>query len=609
MSFNNLREKANFFLYENKSQVLRIGRISHVIISFTALIVMGFLYGFDHSADERDFLFGIIETSFVFYTLYFFIRWIYEFKPREFIRRNWLESIVILILIAEGISYNLFGIFLLEELAKSFNISGYTDISNVLIQLYFFFTIIITSGKGGGMIPAIKVHPAMVFIFSFLLLILIGTILLMLPRMTNTVDGMGFVDALFTSTSATCVTGLMVEDTVNFFTFRGQIIILILIKLGGLNIIAFGYFMAFAGRLGLKVKQHDVIEDFVNKETALNAQAMLGKVVAWSVGIEIIGAIMLFAVWGRDMFVTLGDRIYHSVFLSVSAFNNAGISLFTEGLADMESGVGTNYLVHLVVTLVVFFGALGMVAIFDLFDPKNLRERLKKPWKTISFSTKIALYFSLIRVAVGALAFYCLEYNNTLADLGAVEAIITSLFQSVTRTSGFNTVDIGSVGAPMLFLLIILMFIGSSSSSTGGGIKTSTFALILADVTATIKGLNHTSLFKRTIPAALKSRAYGVLVIFIVGNALGIFILSISEIEILNTHKDGMLALVFEQVSAMGTVGLSMGITSEVSDVGKIVLAISMFVGRVGTLTVAFALGRQLISKNFKYAEGHTMVG
>jgi trk system potassium uptake protein TrkH len=212
-------------------------------------------------------------------------------------------------------------------------------------------------------------------------------------------------------------------------------------------------------------------------------------------------------------------------------------------------------------------------------------------------------------VGVGALAYFCLEYNNTLADLGPVEAIITSLFQSVTRTSGFNTVDIGSIGAPMLFLMIILMFIGSSSSSTGGGIKTSTFAVILADVTATIKGLKHTSLFKRTIPAALRSRAYGVLVIFIVGNAVGIFILSISEIEILNTHKDGMLALVFEQVSAMGTVGLSMGITPDLTDVGKMVLAVSMFVGRVGTLTVAFALGRKLISKNFKYAEGHTMVG
>ncbi|MFT5844524.1 MAG: trk system potassium uptake protein TrkH [Saprospiraceae bacterium] len=609
MSFSNLREKANFFLYENKSQVLLICRVSHVIISFTALIVLGFLYGFDHSADEKEFLLGIIEASFVFYSLYFFIRWIYEFNPREFIKKNWLESLVILTLVVEGISYNIFGVFLLEELAKSSSISGYTDISNVLIQLYFFFTILITSGKGGRLFSSVKVHPAMVFIFSFLLLIFIGTGLLMLPKMTHTFNGMGFVDALFTSTSATCVTGLMVEDAANFFTFRGQVIILILIKLGGLNIIAFGYFMAFAGRLGFKVKQHDVIEDFVNKETALNARAMLGKVVACSIGIEILGALMLFAVWGQDMFATLGDRIYHSIFLSVSAFNNAGISLFTDGLADMESGVGTNYLVHLVVTFVVFFGALGMVAIFDLFDPKNLRERLQKPWKTISFSTKIALYFSLILVGVGALAYFCLEYNNTLADLGPVEAIITSLFQSVTRTSGFNTVDIGSIGAPMLFLMIILMFIGSSSSSTGGGIKTSTFAVILADVTATIKGLKHTSLFKRTIPAALRSRAYGVLVIFIVGNAVGIFILSISEIEILNTHKDGMLALVFEQVSAMGTVGLSLGITPELTDVGKMVLAVSMFVGRVGTLTVAFALGRKLISKNFKYAEGHTMVG
>ncbi len=609
MSLKSIREKANLFLYENKSQVMRVGRMLHVIISITALVVLGYLYGYDHSDSGRRFLLGIIEASFVFYVLYFILRWIYDFNPTNFLKRNWIEAILICVLILEGISYNFFDVFLIEELAKSMNISHYSDISTVLIQLYFFFTILITSGKGERLFSSVKVHPAMVFIFSFLLLIGVGTVLLMLPKMTNTLNGMNFIDALFTSTSATCVTGLMVEDAVNFFTFRGQLIILILIKLGGLNIIAFGYFMAFAGRLGFKVKQHDVIEDFVNKGTALNAKAMLGKVVLWSIGIELIGALMMFMVWGNEMFTSITERIYHSVFLSVSAFNNAGISLFTDGLADVESGVGTNYLIHLIVTLLVFFGALGMVAIFDLFDPKNLKERLIKPWKTITFSTKIALYFSLVLVFIGTVAYYFLEYNNTLADLGPVEAVITSLFQSVTRTSGFNTVDIGSVGVPMLFLMIILMFIGSSSSSTGGGIKTSTFAVILADVTATIKGLNHTSLFKRTIPNALKSRAYGVLVIFIVGNALGIFVLSISEIDILNARKDGMLALVFEQVSAMGTVGLSMGITSELSTVGKIVLSVSMFVGRVGTLTVAFALGRKLISKNFKYAEGHTMVG
>ncbi len=260
-------------------------------------------------------------------------------------------------------------------------------------------------------------------------------------------------------------------------------------------------------------------------------------------------------------------------------------------------------------TLLVFFGALGMVAIFDLFDPKNLRERAKNSWKTISFSSKIALYYSLALVFIGTLGYFFLEQKDTLKGLTLIEQLITSLFQSVTRTSGFNTVDIGAMGFPMLFLLIILMFIGSSSSSTGGGIKTSTLAVVLADVSSTIQGLKHTSLFKRTIPNALKSRAYSVLVIFIIGNLLGIFILSISEVEILKTHERGMLALAFEQISAMGTVGLSMGITAQLTTVGKIVICISMFVGRVGTLTVAFALGRKLISKNFKYAEGHTMIG
>jgi len=609
MYLKSFKEKANLFLYKNKDQVLKVSRVLHVVISVSALFVLGYYYGFDQSAEEKSTLLGLLEISFVFYTLYFFIRWIYDFQPGEFLRHNWLEALVIGVLIAEGLSYNLFDTFLILELAEYLGLSGYGEMSTILIQFYFFFTILISSGKGKRLVPNIKIHPAIVFISSFILLICVGTVLLMLPKMTNTVAGMNFIDAFFTSTSATCVTGLMVEDTVNFFTFRGQIIILILIKLGGLNIIAFGYFMAFARRLGFKVKQHDVIEDFVNKETALSAQAMLGKVVLWSIGLELLGALGMFMVWGNDMFNSVGERIYHSVFLSVSAFNNAGISLFTGGLADMPSGVGTNYLIHLIVTVLVFFGALGMVAIFDLFDPKSLKERLSKPWKTIGFSTKIALYYSLILVVVGTVAYYFLEYNNTLAGLGPVESVITSLFQSVTRTSGFNTVDIGAIGAPMLFLMIVLMFIGSSSSSTGGGIKTSTLAVIVADVTATIKGLNHTSLFKRTIPNALKSRAYGVLVIFIVANAIGIFILSISEIEILNSHKDGMLALVFEQVSAMGTVGLSMGITSELSTVGKVVLSISMFVGRVGTLTVAFALGRKLISKNFKYAEGHTMIG
>ena len=613
MPLNKIRESINLFLYETRERSLSVGRILHIIVSFAAILILGYYYGFPHAEEEKESLLYLIRLSFIFYILWFGVRLLYSYNIWNFLRKNWLESLVILLLIAEGIRFTFTGTVLLEQTARNLGIQDYEDVSNVLVQLYFFITILLSTGKSGNLFSRIKVHPAVIFISSFLLLIGLGTILLLLPEMTE--NGISLVDAFFTSTSATCVTGLMVENALEF-TYRGQLIILVLIKLGGLNIIAFGYFMTFAGKLGLSVKQHDVIEDFVNKDYALSARNMLGKVVRWSIIIELIGAALMFVVWGDSISGGLGDRIYQSIFLSVSAFNNAGISLFTDGLATVETladgtqvAVGANYLIHLIVTFLVFFGALGMVAIFDLFDPKNLRDRAQNSWKTISFSTKIALYFSIGLVFVGTLAYYFLEQNDTLKDLSLIEKLITSLFQSVTRTSGFNTVDIGSMSFAMLFLMIILMFIGSSSSSTGGGIKTSTLAVIWADVSATVRGLNHASLFKHTIPLTLKSRAYSVLVIFILGNLLGIFILSISEVEILKTHERGMLALAFEQVSAMGTVGLSMGITAQLTTVGKIVICLSMFVGRVGTLTVAFALGRKLISKNFKYAEGHTMIG
>ncbi|MDA0882519.1 MAG: ATPase, partial [Bacteroidetes bacterium] len=183
------------------------------------------------------------------------------------------------------------------------------------------------------------------------------------------------------------------------------------------------------------------------------------------------------------------------------------------------------------------------------------------------------------------------------------------VFQSVTRTSGFNTVDIGSIGVPMLFVLVILMFIGSSSSSTGGGIKTSTFAIISANILATIQGKSQTNLYKRSIPNLLVARAFSVLLFFVVGNLICIFLLSITEAHILAQEGRTILDLIFEQVSAMGTVGLSTGITADLSAAGKIIIAASMFVGRVGTLTVAFAVAKESISKNYKYPEGHTMVG
>jgi Trk-type K+ transport system membrane component len=400
----------------------------------------------------------------------------------------------------------------------------------------------------------------------------------------------------------------MLVDTVNYFTFKGQFVLLILIQLGGLNLIAFGSFLALASRLGLGVRQHDVIEDFVNRDNVQSSSGMLGKVLRWCIGIELVGALAMYASWDKDLaFNGVSEKLFFSIFHSVSAFNNAGISLFTNGLAAPE--VAHNWSMHWVVTLLVFFGALGMMAIFDLFDPTRLRERMKQPWKQIGFATKIALYFSLALVLLGSVAYFFLEQDGTLKGMSLWGQITTSVFQSATRTSGFNTVDIGSVGIPMLFMITILMFIGSSSSSTGGGIKTSTLAIVLADVWRTIRGFEHVQLFKRTIPEILRSRAYSVLLFFLMGNLICIFVLSITEAEILAQNGRNLLDLTFEQVSAMGTVGLSTGITADLSTAGKFILSASMFVGRVGTLTVAFAIGGRLVSNHFKYPEGHTMVG
>ena len=351
-----------------------------------------------------------------------------------------------------------------------------------------------------------------------------------------------------------------------------------------------------------------MIEDFVNKDSYLSGKNTLRRVFIWCISIEIIGAIALAFSWNNSLeFASTGERIFSSLFHSISAFNNAGITLFTDGLAF--EAVASNWLIHWIITILVFVGALGMVALFDLFSLKKLRERKKAPWKGLGFATKIALYFSLILVAIGTVSFATIEWNGALSGMDLWGKFTTSVFQSVTRTSGFNTVDIGSVGVPMLFLLIILMFIGASSSSTGGGIKTSTLSVVLSDVWRTVRGLDHVHLFKRTISPTLRSRAYSVLMFFIVGNAFFLFLLTISEASLLENGTISFLELVFEQISAMGTVGLSTGVTPELSTAGKIIISISMLIGRVGTLTVAFALGGRSKETHFKYPEGHTMIG
>lgn len=608
MKLQELRERVNVGLHPHRERVLSGFKAANVLVSLSAFTCLIAYYGYPLESETARNLIGIIKGSFAFYVLHYLVRWFFDFHPLQFLKKNRIEGLLMSLLIFEGVGDLFTGQVFLGRAMDPMGFDTVEDWTVWMVQAYFLVVVILELSERARTLPRFRFHPATLFIFSFLALILSGTGLLMLPEMTTDGLGMSLSDALFTSTSATCVTGLMVQDAETFFTHKGHVVLMVLIKLGGLNIIAFGSLLALLARFGVGVRQHDVIEDFVNRGSILGSRGMLGRVILWSIAIEIIGAIGLFLFWPGGLFESTGDRIFQSLFLSISAFNNAGISLFSGGLADPR--VSEAWLVHWMVTLLVFFGALGMVAIFDLFSRESLRERMKNPWRQIRFPTKIALYYSLALVGFGAIAYLLLESGagGTLDGMGWTGRITTAFFQSATRTSGFNTVDIGAIGTPMLFLLIILMFIGASSSSTGGGIKTSTFAVVFADLIGTIRGLQHPHLFKRTIGKTLRSRAWGILMFFLLFNLVGTFALTLSEPHLL-TEDRGFLNLLFEQVSALGTVGLSTGITADISPVGRGILIASMIIGRVGTLTVAFAFARSVVSRNYKYPEGHTMVG
>jgi len=609
VSIQEIRERINVVLYGSKGPMLATLRVVNVLVSAAALVLMVSYYGFPHSSAQAAALVDGIRAAFGFYVAQYFIKLLYDFQPLSYLRRTWFEGTVMTLLLAEGLSDLLTGELLIGRLLASVGIPVVAEIYSVFIQAYFIVVVGLELVRRTNVLPKVRLNPALIFILSFAGIIAIGTGLLMLPEMSHVEGAMPFLDALFTATSATCVTGLVTVDPAVYFTVKGQWVILAMIQLGGINLISFGTLLMLVSRFGIGIKQHDVIEDFYHTETFIGGSGMMRKVLFYVFGIELLAAAGLYLTWSPEVdFSSAGPRWFVSLFHAVSGFNNAGISLFPEGL--MAPGVATSFLAQWVLIGVMFAGALGLVPLFDLFDREKLRERMRQPWRQISFSSKIAIYFSLVLVVVGAAFFYLLESRGILRGSSAFGGLTTAVFQSVSaRTTGFNTFDFHLVGVPMLLITIVLMTIGGSSSSTAGGIKTSTLAILLADLWRTIRGHEHPQLFKRRLPNLLIARAHGV-VLFTLGALIVLFIaLSITEQHILAQPGRNVMDLMFEATSAFNTVGLSTGITAQLSDAGKVIIILAMFIGRIGTLTIAFAIGGRLVSNHFKYPEGHTMVG
>lgn len=609
MNIKSLRERINIILFDSKATVLNVFSVLHVITVLGAMGLLVYFYGYPQTSESETMIFRIIQFIFAFYIIRYIVRFIYDFEPRKFIKHNWLEGIIVLLLLVEGIAYNFTGGMIIQRLFTRGEAQDISDFSTIFIQMFIFIMFIINLVKKGQFNPWFKVHPALLFTLSILFMTLVGAGLLMLPEMSTIRGGMPFIDALFTSMSSVSVTGLTTVDISESLTLKGQIVVMVLIKLGGLNTIAFGALMLVMAKLGVGIKYHEVIEDFVNKNSVLKARSMLFKIVLWASIIEIIGIILLYVGFGNEgVFADGKTRIFHSVFHGISGFNNAGLTILPGGM--MHPDVINNYFVHTVIMILFFLGGLGMIYVFDLFEISRLRERMRKPWKTIEFGTKISLYYTLALLLLGAIVFYIFEYDNTLKDVSGFGGIISAFFESMTtRNAGFNVVDTAELSMPVIIVFLFLMFIGASSGSAGGGIRTSTFAVVWASVIGIIKGRKHTELFKRTISNDTVLKAYAVFMFFVLGNVIGPFILSITEADLLASGQYDFLDLIFEHVSAASTVGLSTGITPDLSEAGKFVLIVAMFIGRVGTLTIAYLLGKQVISKRYKYPQGHTMIG
>lgn len=442
-----------------------------------------------------------------------------------------------------------------------------------------------------GKIKGFKLNPPRVLALGFASLILLGGILLSLPIATQQGESIGFINALFTSASAVCVTGLVVVNTGEFWSLFGQITIIILIQMGGLGFMTMATIGALVIGKKITLKERLIIKEQLNQETMSGLVKLTKYVILSTFAIEAIGALLL-----STRFIPIygwAKGSYFSVFHAISAFCNAGFDLTGDSIVPF---VG-DFVINMTISGLIILGGLGFSVYIDISRQKS--------FKKLHLHSKLVLTITGLLLIVGMVVFLLIEYNNplTLQTLSTSEKLIASFFQSVVpRTAGFNSVSMSGLYDTTVFFMIILMFIGGSPGSTGGGIKTTTFGTLMLTTISVIRGEKDVVAYRKRISDDIINRSLAIAtigIILIIGVS---FVLTVTE-------SATFLDVLFETTSAFATVGLTRGITPSLTDLGKIILTLTMYAGRVGPLTMAFAFAKQNAHKGFKYSDGNIMVG
>mgnify|MGYP003601059199 FL=1 len=449
-------------------------------------------------------------------------------------------------------------------------------------------------------------NPAIVFVGSFLILDLMGAFLLMLPSATT--NGITFTNALFTSTSAVCVTGLQVVDTSSAFTTVGQSIILVLIQLGGIGILTFTSFFAFFFRGSSSFKEGLNTKDFIAHEGLKDVFRAALNVVIFTLSVEAVGAIFIYS--SIIDVSTIENKFFFSIFHSISAFCNAGFSILSAGLYD--EAIRFDYFLQWIIMTLIVLGGLGHNIVFnfyqkikthvvELFDKTIIHKKVR----IITLNTQIVIYTTIFLLVGGFIFLFISEYNNTLLEHHSIFGKITAAsFNAVTpRTAGFNAVDFTQMNVPSLLFIIFLMWIGGSPASTAGGIKTSTFALATLNIFAVASGKSRIQLFGRRISSESTSRAFAILCISLI--TIGISIVALLIFEPKGTP---LLTVAFECFSAYSTVGLTLNFTPTLTEPSKYVLIACMFIGRIGMLNLMVGLLRRMNHQFYEYPKENILI-
>ncbi|MDR7128509.1 Trk-type K+ transport system membrane component [Algoriphagus sp. 4150] len=579
----------------------KVVKIQEKVVQISSFLAFGILlFHLGYSIDPQD----QVATSMLFNTFLMLIGMGYFMRvllmEKSFIpARVILELLLSAVLICTAlIRWNVLGD---EPTQLILEFTGNYHLVNGLVIILFFIEL----SKFSLTVNELKLSPSLVFILSFILLILVGAGLLSLPEASTA--HISFIDALFTSTSAVCVTGLIVLDTAKDFTFFGQVVIMILFQIGGLGIMVFTSFFGFFFKGIYSIENRLFIRDYINENNVNEIYTTLFKIISFTVLVEGVCAFMVYHFTDAAQFAGRGDHFFFSLFHAISAFCNAGFSTLSSGL--YEEGFREAYHMHLAIAFAIVLGGIGFPVVLNYYSylkhvivgsGKRMLgiEKYRHSPRVSSVNTRLVVYTTGILLIIGMVVYAIAEQDATLKGLSPYGKFVTTVFGAVTpRTAGFNTVDMRELAVPTILVYLFLMWIGASPGSTGGGLKTSTFAVAMLNTFSIASGKTRVEVFRRQLTNETLKKAFAVISLSVLVIGIGVFLLMIFNPEL------ALMDVAFEVFSAFSTVGLSLGITSQLSMGSKIVLMAIMLIGRVGTLTMLVAIVRKIGEQRYKYPE------